>query len=237
MKALLALLLAAAPAAAQDRPEGVRVDWLRLPSMGVYSLIQAAAEAERGRPLFSQEIEKLQEFYGTSVDYWAVRVTHIDAIAGMDVAQAWGNTIRLPPGVRFTDKTLIHEVCHIWQFQNGGASYLSNSTLAQAHALWHHRNRNVAYRYTWTDGADFDDYNAEQQCDILADLWAGSLKASKSEQERLRAFVKRQIPVYSVGAGIDEAGRLPRRDIDFPEPDGFEHDWRMRGSPQLELRF
>ena len=42
-------------------------------------------------------------------------------------------------------ETLIHEMGHVWQYQNGGLAYIPESLWAQLKAAVSGKNRNAAY--------------------------------------------------------------------------------------------
>ncbi|MEA2176096.1 MAG: hypothetical protein QOD00_3688, partial [Blastocatellia bacterium] len=68
------------------------------------------------------------------------------------------------PGTR---NTLIHELTHVWQGHHSliAWEYMVDSLLAQGHAILTEGNRNRAYDYK--PGKVWDDYNVEQQANIV----------------------------------------------------------------------
>jgi len=56
---------------------------------------------------------------------------------------------------------LVHELCHVWQYETGRLSALSYLI----------DPRNWIYNYAVKMGADFDDYPTEKQADLLQDWY------------------------------------------------------------------
>ena len=65
--------------------------------------------------------------------------------------------------------TLIHELGHVWQYQNGGLAYLHRSLQAQLLAWWRTGTRSAAYRWQEAIRADLDwaQWNPEQQAQAI----------------------------------------------------------------------
>lgn len=62
-------------------------------------------------------------FYGPSIDFSEVKVRSTSVAAG---GRPWtaNNTIRFPKRRCLDAKTLIHELAHVWQYQNGNMQLL-----------------------------------------------------------------------------------------------------------------
>jgi len=103
---------------------------------GTVSGVQVVSHVEAvGRPLTPDEIEALRNVYGNAVDFSDVRIKEGSAGLLTSTDRPWtsGNTIYM--NMDRTDpewtNTLVHEMAHVWQFQNGGADYQSKSVSAQ----------------------------------------------------------------------------------------------------------
>jgi hypothetical protein len=161
--------------------------------------------------LTANEIDYAREIFGDSIDYSQIRITrdegglsstvtlgntiHFKSISNGSNFQADGRTLT-PEGLEL----LIHEMTHIWQYQNGDWSYASGSILAQIVAIVsdsdgdgiiEEEDRNGAYR--WNDafiaGKDWEDWNPEQQAAAIEEynmaLRAGQTRGSYTEGEHL----------------------------------------------------
>lgn len=125
---------------------------------------------EPGRPLSKEEVRELRPIYGNSVDYDLIRVKEGNAallgVGGR--AFTLGNTIYMngaedTPGTALREdlNTLVSEVTHVWQYQNGGTDYASEALLSQA----------AGDSYDWrkdVPGTPWGELEPEQQDAFLA---------------------------------------------------------------------
>jgi hypothetical protein len=124
------------------------------------STVEAGAH---GRPLRPDEVALARPIFGRSIDYSRVRLIPGPILEYRTVA----NTIRIPSNFTIGDpymaQTLIHELTHVWQYQQGGTAYISISLGTQLAGFIRTGSRNVAYDYTISAGASFFDFTPEQQ--------------------------------------------------------------------------
>jgi hypothetical protein len=137
----------------------------------------AASRRERG--LTQPEKDYAWDIYHDSVDYDAIRITRGSALSA-GAARTTGNQINLQDE-HFAGDTmdlsdagmlvLIHEMGHVWQYQNGGLAYIPSSLVPQIVAATSGQSRNAAY--DWRDAVrnhiDWADWNAEQQAECISD--------------------------------------------------------------------
>ncbi len=119
-----------------------------------------------GRRLTDQEIATLRKVYGDSIDYDQVRIK--EGFAGLfstnDRAFVHGNTVYMKDNV-IDEHLLVHEMAHVWQFQNGGSDYMSEALISQE---W-------GNGYDWQKSIPATPWNElepEQQAEFLADAYA-----------------------------------------------------------------
>ncbi len=112
------------------------------------------------------EKERCKENFGKVIDadlvMWDKR--SIPVKKGMAHAYVTFNTINSWRPIRAD--IFIHELTHIWQYQNFGAGYIAAALAAQKTA--------AGYNYTFTEGwhqGSFFDLNAEQQADFIQDIY------------------------------------------------------------------
>ena len=67
--------------------------------------------------------------------------------------------------------TLIHEMGHVWQYQNGGWEYIPSSLIPQLVAAASGSSRNAAYdwRAALRTRIAWEHWNAEQQAECISD--------------------------------------------------------------------
>ncbi|MBN1208679.1 MAG: hypothetical protein JXB05_27710 [Myxococcaceae bacterium] len=159
---------------------------------GVQGVVNAAltlsfAEAP-SRALSDSEIKMLKQVYGDSVDYSSVRVKQGGSTDWTGMApHVVGNTIYMPskwggdnfnPDGSFTEnglETLVHEMGHVWQNQNGGGDFVHRSLMSQLIATIQSGSRNGAYEWRegYSQGKPFEELNPEQQAHLIEDLGKG----------------------------------------------------------------
>ena len=147
------------------------------------------------RPLTDAEILRGSEIFGKSINFQLVMIDDKAQYVVRDkvIAYVSFNTINshgaLPPDI------FIHELVHVWQYQNFGAGYIMQ-------ALWAQRTKacyNYAYTEGWSDIKSIHQFNAEQQGDLVQDYYR--LKTGLRAQWEYH-FTMRDLGKY--GRFIDE---------------------------------
>jgi hypothetical protein len=145
---------------------------------GTVSGVQVIGHAEEvGRSLTGEEIEALRAIYGNAIDYSDVRIKEGSAgvLTALDRPWTSGNTIYMNKDRSDGDwmQTLVHEMGHVWQFQNGGADYQSKSVSAQ------YITRDA---YQWESAAleekPWQSLNPEDQAALIEAMWASGFFTS-----------------------------------------------------------
>lgn len=129
--------------------------------------------AIHGRPLTSKEIGMLYPLFGDALDYREVRVFNkkYTIFQSDDVAMAPDGNIYMPrespyyaddfaEAEPWKQVLFVHEMAHVWQKQMG------HNVLVEAGVLHLFCSDPYAYELEWT--RTLDDYNLEQQADIIA---------------------------------------------------------------------
>lgn len=141
--------------------------------LGTYlSLIQAVFFMQlNARPLTSKEEEMLSRVYRGSMSYWNIRV--VEGFAGLystfysHRAFTLGTTIYLKDtSAAAHDHVLVHECCHVWQYQHYGSRYISEAIGSQI----------AGTSYDWqsalTRGVTrWQDMDRESQAEFIEDGW------------------------------------------------------------------
>lgn len=147
------------------------------------------------RRLTADEQRFAHDIYHDSVDYDAITITK-GSMAATGAARTIGNTINLQAShfkggtMELSDEgelTLIHEMGHVWQYQNGGLDYIPSSLIPQAIAGMRGLSRNVVYdwREAIRSRISWEHWNAEQQAECISDYNAAlrRIKADKGTLE------------------------------------------------------
>lgn len=118
------------------------------------------------RPLNEQERAFAERLFGSSLDLDKVRISRgnplLFALNGQREVTL-GNVILAPDG-RLSPSIFIHELTHVWQFQNGGADYTLKAAYAQAFGEGYDWQRAIQAGATW------EQLNPEQQGQLIQDL-------------------------------------------------------------------
>jgi hypothetical protein len=116
------------------------------------------------RRLSAAERAVLEPIYGASVDYQSVRirapVTGLLAVSRR--AFVIEDTLFVPHRfLPLKPAVLVHEICHVWQHQNGGHSYIADSLEAQLVGDGYRLGKGLA------EGRAWHELNCEQQAMLL----------------------------------------------------------------------
>ncbi|PXW31873.1 UNVERIFIED_CONTAM: hypothetical protein DES50_104282 [Williamsia faeni] len=133
------------------------------------------------RALTTDEIAYARDVFVDSIDYTGIRITR-GSIFATGSAVTLGTTIHLKvgwghfrgDGLELTERgkfTLIHEMTHVWQYQNGGLAYVPRSLLAQLRATLRGGDRGGAYDWRSAHQAQrpWARWNPEQQAEAVED--------------------------------------------------------------------
>ncbi|NJC28127.1 hypothetical protein [Neolewinella antarctica] len=135
----------------------------------VTDLYEAAATffAPAARPLSTRERALLYPYFGDTLP-WDLILIDERAWAGprfgrfcyvsFHTINSWG-----PMG----DHTLVHEVVHVWQYTHRGAAYIPRALYAQTTELGYNYGGLTPLR----NGLRLEDFNYEQQADIIEDAF------------------------------------------------------------------
>jgi len=129
-------------------------------------VVQATALTSKGRkrPLNAREWGLLERVFGDSLDLVPI-VLHEGITGPLNVTRTAfviENTIHLPKSyLPLPDPILVHEACHVWQFQHGGHAYISDSIEAQLFGEGYDLKRPASRGLVW------ERLNCEQQAALI----------------------------------------------------------------------
>jgi len=135
----------------------------------------------RKRSLTTSEIAYAKDVFKNSIDYSEITITR-DSLISTGAPKTLGNTIHLRSDwghfvgdtLELTQdglETLIHEMGHVWQYQNGGLAYIPESLWAQFKGFLGSGDRGAAYdwRAAHASGLPWKKWNPEQQASAIED--------------------------------------------------------------------
>jgi len=209
---------------------------IRFPSLEIAALRSARLLTTREAPLSEEQRGEAAKVFGDSLGLDAVRIAWSRLLLKPGTYATIGNLILVPYGEALPTRKLIHELAHVWQYQSRGTSYISDSACRQAGA-WLRGDFRRAYRYRLVRGKDLLDYPAEEQAQIIEDLWAGDLLGTLAEAEVLKARVQEVRPMPAQVPQADLAASLPPAGMDVPRSPAPGWPFREPSVPLFELRF
>jgi hypothetical protein len=188
----------------------------------------------QARKLDADEQKLAKSVYGDTLPFDRIYITDLDlggavTLAGMDLStrkfdytinwvDAYGGVTRFPD----RRATLIHELCHVWQGENGvwPTFYMGQSLWHQLWAglrdMWDKRewrgwgtHRSQAYKFSAGDvGKNWNTFNVEQQASIVESWFM-------PENDRFVVLPHNMLRVHHFGDGI-YGGGASRYDARFP---------------------
>lgn len=156
-------------------------------SSGVSALQTLVGLEPPSRALNQQEIAELKKVYGDTIDYSQIRLKEGFIGANQFLApHTVGNTIYIPQGWLDSSKSdyqqrrnelITHETCHVWQYQNGGTDYISESLYNQAKGAISGGDRGAAYSIDASikAGKKWSELNPEQQAHLIETAYGKGL--------------------------------------------------------------
>lgn len=115
-------------------------------------------------PLSGENRTLAQSVFGNALDYDAITINDSSFMA--EVNQYWNNSSRpfvlgntINSQGPLTQKELIHELTHVWQYQTGGLDYITNSISDNTYT---YNADSLAGNHSLAD------YNVEQQAEIVS---------------------------------------------------------------------
>jgi hypothetical protein len=146
---------------------------------GIAGAVIGDKATTKKRPLTQPEIDYAKDIFKDTVDYSKITITR-DSMMSAGAPKTLGNTIHLRSdwghfkgdGLELTQsgqETLIHEMGHVWQYQNGGLAYIPKSLWAQFKAAIGKGTRDAAYNWREQDkgGVPWEKWNPEQQASAI----------------------------------------------------------------------
>ncbi len=148
------------------------------------AVLPTARRSIRRRRLSVTETAYAREVFRDSVDLSRITLTK-DSLISIGAPKTLGNTIHLRTtwaGHRIFDgdrmeltdrglQLLVHEIGHVWQYQNGGLIYIPRSLWSQLKGAIRAGDRNAAYdwRAVHRAGRPWAGWNPEQQAKAIED--------------------------------------------------------------------
>lgn len=174
------------------------------------------------RGMTSQEIAVARTVFGNSIDYNMVRFDEHSLMAAIGRTHVTGHIINSTSNI--DDQTMIHELTHVWQYENRGLIYIPEALDAQG-------QDDGGYEFGGLDGLraakaaghTFAHFNPEQQGHIVETYFA-KRQIAKVEYEAkgliAPAALRDELDVYIYF--VKEVSTLTAAQLDTPDPVVFK---------------
>lgn len=123
------------------------------------------------RPLTHNERALLFPLFGDSIHYDRIRIDERSFIGPPQWKICYVSFYAINSWGPMHDALLIHEVVHIWQFQQMGSVYIPRALAAQFSQEGYNYGGAPRVVNLARQGARLHDFNLEQQADLVADYW------------------------------------------------------------------
>jgi hypothetical protein len=123
------------------------------------------------RKLYSWEIEMAKSIYGDSIDYQQVRIDEKAWLGPKQFHFCYVSFSLINSWNTMQKHVLIHELMHIWQYQQMGAIYMLRALIAQHTKMGYNYGGLPAIEQKMAQGETLLDFNLEQQADVIADYY------------------------------------------------------------------
>ncbi len=152
------------------------------------------------RPLKATEIQLARSIFGDHIRYERVRIDEYALIGPRQYPICYVSFYVINSWGKMKQSTLIHELVHVWQYQQIGAVYMPRALRAQ-YTRWGYNYGGVAkLRAYLAKGQDFLAFNLEQQADIVEDYFrirqGLSPKWGRGQQSDLDVYEKILHPLW-----------------------------------------
>ncbi len=144
------------------------------------------------RALAAWEIEMAQTIFGDSIDYESVRVDERAFLGPKQQGICYVSFFTINSWGTMHDATLLHELTHVWQYQQLGAVYIPRALRAQFTAAGYNYGGVDILKQKKEEGASIFAFNLEQQGDIVSDYFL----ISNGYAPQWGTGEKKDLPIY-----------------------------------------
>ena len=121
------------------------------------------------RPLTSEELELSKSYFGDSIKYHLIRVHPTAKYTANKLALAYVSFNTVNHYHEISRDVFIHEMMHVWQYQNLGGVYAIKALHAQAKGNAYDYGGFEGLYHSMLQGKDLLSFNFEQQAEIIQD--------------------------------------------------------------------
>ena len=123
------------------------------------------------RPLIAEERAAVEPFFGKNIRLDLVRVDRWALIGSAQKHFAYVSGHTVNGWRRIADDVLVHELVHVWQYEQLGAAYIPRAWRAQFSPEGYNYGGLNRIREFLGNNRDFLEFNLEQQAEIVMDYF------------------------------------------------------------------
>lgn len=142
--------------------------------------------------MYDWEVELAKTFFGDSINYKRVRIDELSIAGPMQQNFCYVSFYFVNSWGRMQNSLLLHELTHVWQFEQMGSVYIPRALKAQYSRMGYNYGGIAALKAAKELGKSFHSFNLEQQGDIIADYFL----IKDGYQPRWGNGLYQDLPVY-----------------------------------------
>jgi hypothetical protein len=135
-----------------------------------YELLTAVFKF-RTRKLNDQEVRIAKSIFGDALSYERIRVDESAHLGPRQGRFCYVSFYTLNSWGTIAPSLLIHELTHVWQYQNLGIRYIPRALAAQRTSPGYNYGGEAALELALTSGKGLAFFNLEQQADLVEDYY------------------------------------------------------------------
>lgn len=125
----------------------------------------------RTRKLNEQELRIAKSVFGNTLPYERIRIDESAHIGPRQGRFCYVSFFTLNSWGQLSATLLIHELAHVWQYQNIGIRYIPRALAAQRTASGYNYGGAAALQQAIASGKGMAHFNLEQQADLIEDYF------------------------------------------------------------------
>ncbi len=168
------------------------------------------------RGMSASEISIAKQVFGDSIPYDRVRFDEHSLLAAIGRTHTTGYMINSTSDI--DDRTMIHELTHVWQYVKGGLVYIPEAIAGQNSAEGYDFGGVAGLTTVKAAGGHLSHFNVEQQGEIIASYFDLRQQARTYEVQGQIAplSMRQELDVYVYF--VKEVSTLTATQLDTPEP-------------------
>jgi hypothetical protein len=164
------------------------------------------------RAMSAEEIREARKVYGDSLDYTNIYFSEEsfsnDILRAVHGSRAFvtNNLVNFDTKRPLSNATMIHELCHVWQYQDSGAFYMAEAIHAQ-------EDEGYNYGYTNVDNGDGGEVKLNEMRETHPNLSMKELFERFNREQQAQIVKHYYVRRYENNPSLDYAAWEPYREV------------------------